>query len=75
MLKDYNMSAICMLTSRQLSPLKKVKCKIGYGSSLSLDSGGDSGEEGDKTPSKGMKHLCLLDNNKTDIKMRGVGNN
>ncbi|KAI1786783.1 hypothetical protein LXA43DRAFT_897369 [Ganoderma leucocontextum] len=66
---DYNLSTIRILASGRLSPLKKVKRKIGYGSASSSDSGGDGG---DKTPSKAMKRLCLLENNKADVEMRGT---
>ncbi|KAI1785801.1 hypothetical protein LXA43DRAFT_899057, partial [Ganoderma leucocontextum] len=66
---DYNLSTIRILASGRLSPLKKVKRKIGYGSASSSDSGGDGG---DKTPSKAMKRLCLLENNKADVEMRST---
>ncbi|KAI1784249.1 hypothetical protein LXA43DRAFT_1066948 [Ganoderma leucocontextum] len=38
---DYNLSAICCLASGQLSPLKKVKCKVGYWMPSSDESGND----------------------------------
>ena len=55
LIKNYNLSAICTLASSQLSPLKMVKCKVGYQTSSS-----DESSNMDKV-SPPNKQLCLLD--------------
>ena len=51
-LQDYNLSAIRVLASGRLSPLKKMKRKVGYG-----QEGEDAGLEAEHA----MKKLCLIE--------------
>ncbi|PIL22305.1 hypothetical protein GSI_14993 [Ganoderma sinense ZZ0214-1] len=68
---DYNRSAICCLASGQLSPLKKVKHKIGYRAMSSDESGNNNGLP---PPNKLLKGLNLDEPEgaaeKTDVAMK-----
>ena len=77
--QDYNMSAIRCIASGQLSPLKKVKRKVGYLTSSSDESGND-----DKAtpPNKQLRLLNLgaseegptehRASDKTDVSMKDL---
>ncbi|KAM5532474.1 hypothetical protein V8D89_013890 [Ganoderma adspersum] len=53
---DYNLSAIRVLASGQLSPLKKIKHKVGYWMSSLDESGNDDNQS---APNKQLRHLTL----------------
>ncbi|KAI1788903.1 hypothetical protein LXA43DRAFT_893730 [Ganoderma leucocontextum] len=53
---DYNLSVICCLASGQLSPLKKVKRKVGYGTPSSDES---SNDDVHPPPNKQLRGLNL----------------
>ncbi|KAI0688833.1 hypothetical protein C8Q76DRAFT_635121 [Earliella scabrosa] len=54
--QDYNIAAIEAIAKAPVSPLKKIKRKVGYGDSTEEES-----DKGDKPPQGAMKHLCLTD--------------
>ena len=63
--QDYNHHIIQSLSSKPVSPLKKVKCKVGYGESVAERDDLDG-----LVPQAKMKKLCLLDGNDG---VRGLG--
>ncbi|KAM5540624.1 hypothetical protein V8D89_005655 [Ganoderma adspersum] len=70
---DYNLSAIRVLASRQLSPLKKVKHKVGYWMT-SLDESGN--DDIHPPPNKQLRGLTLGttegDGERKDVSMKDV---
>ncbi|KAI1788713.1 hypothetical protein LXA43DRAFT_1063381 [Ganoderma leucocontextum] len=71
---DYNLSAICCLTSGQLSLLKKVKCKVGY-RTLSSDESGNNNTTA-QPPTKQLRRLALGESGpeveRADVSMKEV---
>ena len=69
--QDHNLSTVQLLTSGQLSPLKKVKRKVGYRRSLSDDSGN---EDVLPPPNKQLRGLTLgepaSEVDRTDVSMK-----
>ncbi|KAM5530398.1 hypothetical protein V8D89_015933 [Ganoderma adspersum] len=70
---DYNLSAIHVLASGQLLPLKKIKCKVGYRMSSLDESGNDDGQ---LVPNKHLRCLTLSEAKgkveRTDVSMKEV---
>ncbi|KAI1783360.1 hypothetical protein LXA43DRAFT_1067727 [Ganoderma leucocontextum] len=71
---DYNLSAIRCLASGQLSPLKKVKCKVGYRTLSSDESGNDNTTA--QPPTKQLRRLALGESGpeveRVDVSMKEV---
>lgn len=69
--QDHNLSTVRLLASGQLSPLKKVKRKVGYGRSHSDDSGN---EDVLPPPNKQLRGLTLgepaSEVDRTDVSMK-----
>ncbi|KAM5543767.1 hypothetical protein V8D89_002384 [Ganoderma adspersum] len=70
---DYNLSVIRVLTSGQLSLLKKIKRKVGYKMSSSDESGNDDGQS---APNKHLRCLTLSEAEgeveRTDVSMKEI---
>lgn len=54
--QDYNVAAIEAIAKAPVSPLKKIKRKVGYGDSTEEDS-----DKSDRPARTAMKRLCLED--------------
>ena len=55
-IQDYNVAAIEAIAKAPVSPLKKIKRKVGYG-----DSTEDDSDKSDRPARCAMKRLCLSD--------------
>ncbi|KAM5537145.1 hypothetical protein V8D89_009186 [Ganoderma adspersum] len=70
---DCNLSAIHVLASGQLLPLKKIKCKVGYRMSSLDESGNDDGQ---LAPNKHLRRLTLSEAEgeveRTDVSMKEI---
>lgn len=62
--QEYNAAAIRALSNRVVSPLKKIKRKVGYGHSSD-----DSQAEEENVPQNEMKRLCIAPTADADCPM------